>query len=255
MFQILQLQLAPEFAYGIAAAVLVLGVALGFFLGRMKRKVIAITKKLPEAPAPAGAGAPVAAPAAPQPQAAQIVGEALPELLPPGVRIVTESNTNDLFGLYHLFGSRMAAQQFLASGDSLKEIAVKAYRIGMPSTFVLEIRPDAGDTPAGEILSSQSIEGGSITANYAGDWISAPAPCALTKGNKYWIVAKLNAREGDARNKIVLKGVYRDAYHEGISAESADYGSKWEKRQYSDIAFKAVMQTGEQPTRPSTPRA
>jgi hypothetical protein len=138
-----------------------------------------------------------------------------------------------------VYGVHWYGQTFTVdpSSHSIVDVRFLAYRVGTPSTITVSIR-DTGDDglPAGDDLTSGTIDGDTITDSTAGSWYGVSlTETSLSYGETYAIC--LRAEAGDDSNYLALREDSTGAYASGTALTSSSGGITWSTDTGKDIMF------------------
>jgi hypothetical protein len=152
--------------------------------------------------------------------------------------------------------TQWVAQSFrVSSAGHLSKVSLDLEQAdGGMDSITVQIRPDAGDSPAATILATRTATYPSTSPQFA-DFDFSSAGIQLAAGTTYWIVA--------TNNQSVMTGYEWEAnnsgptYADGNVATSPNHGSDWGAQSAYDLLFQVWTQTctadAPPPTTPGPP--
>jgi len=149
---------------------------------------------------------------------------------------VRQSHTAGI-AAHYLHSTQQLSQSFTTDqAYSLYSVKYKAYRIGTPTAFYVEIKlADANHKPTGSVLASSGELYPNLTTDSAGavyTWI-LDTPYALSATDEYCIIFRCT---GDTSNKLVFFSDSTNAYAGGIECYSSN-GTTWTSYDTWDLYF------------------
>jgi len=151
-----------------------------------------------------------------------------------------ESYTSGDDADYEAYGAIWYAQTFTVTDEShsVKQVRIKAYREGLPSTVTISIRAVGGSNlPTGDDITSGTFDGDGMTTDTAGAWYGVTVTeDSLDYGTQYAVV--IRAEAGDATNSLHIKyDGTAGTYAGGSECTSSNSGISWTVDTDDDVLF------------------
>lgn len=151
-----------------------------------------------------------------------------------------ESYTTGDDSNYEAYGAIWYSQTFTVTVEShsVKQLRIKAYREGLPSTITMSIRAvDGSGLPTGDDITSGTFDGDDMTNSTAGAWYGVTlTEDSLNYGTQYAVV--IRAEAGDASNSLhILYDGSAGSYTGGSECTSSNSGISWTADTDDDVLF------------------